>query len=298
VRAIVIGVDGAIGAALKAALMRRGDEVIGTTRRPAALSASLMPLDLASPDLASVSFPPADIAYFCAAMTGLSACRNTPELAHRVNATGPAILARRLSEAGTRVVLLSTNAVFDWQSPRVAATCAPRPLTIYGQHKVEAERAFAGLGEMAVILRLSKVLTPRIALFRGWIDALAGGKPVTAFSDLHLAPIALRDAVEALLAFADRSVSGLFQVSGAEDISYVEAARHLACRLDVPLGRVVASRGSDAGIPPEEITTFSSLDSERYSQLTGWAPPDPYGVLDSVFGPAMDAARSRSTLAG
>jgi dTDP-4-dehydrorhamnose reductase len=291
-RALVVGVDGGIGAALTQALRQRGDEVLGTTRRPAPHVPGVLSLDLARAHMDSVALPDVDIAFFCAAMTGLAECRKDPDLARRVNATGPARLAQRLVARGTRVLLLSTNAVYDWQTPCVPASQLPCPLTVYGQLKAEAETEFAALGEAAVILRLSKVLTPELKLFCGWIDALADGGEVTAFTDLHLAPIALADAVSALLALADRPVSGLFQISGAKDISYVAAARHLARRLGVPQTRVGEGSAAAAGFPAEEITTFSSLDSSRFSELTGWVPPDPYAVLDRVFGPALAAARN------
>ncbi len=295
-RALVAGVDGGIGTALVGALRRRGDTVLGTTRRPGPHGAGLFTLDLASADVDIVALPEADIAFFCAAMTGLAECRKDPELARSVNAAGPAHLARRLVAQGMRVLLLSTNAVYDWQTPCVPASRPPCPLTIYGQLKAEAEAEFAALGAAATTLRLSKVLTPELKLFRGWIDALAAGREVTAFSDLHMAPIALEDAVSALIALADRGESGLFQISGATDISYVAAARHLAERLHAPLDRVHEARAADAGFPREEITTFSSLDSARFSELTGWMPPDPYEVLDRVFGAAIEAARSRKEI--
>ncbi len=295
-RALVVGVDAGIGAALVGALQRRGDTVYGTTRRSGPHAAGTVVIDLAGADLDTVALPEADIAFFCAAMTGLAECRKDPELARRVNTTGPARLARRLVARGTRVILLSTNAVYDWQSPRVPASEPPCPLTVYGRLKAEAEAEFSALGDAAMILRLSKVLTPELKLFCGWIEALAAGREVTAFTDLHLAPIRLDDAVSALLALADRSESGLFQVSGAKDMSYVEAARHLARRLGAPLTRVVESRAADAGFPREEITTFSSLDSSRLCGLTGWTPPDPYDVLDDVFGAAIAGARSRSEI--
>ncbi len=295
-RVLVVGVDGGIGGALAAALRRRGDTVFGTTRRPGAPAQEIVVLDLAGSDVDTVALPRTDIAVFCAAMTGLAECRKDSELARRVNTTGPARLARRLIAQGARVLLLSTNAVYDWQTPCVPASRPPCPLTVYGQLKAEAEAEFSAFGTAAIVLRLSKVLTPELKLFCGWIDALAAGREVTAFSDLHMAPIALDDAVSALLALADRSDSGLFQVSGATDISYVEAARHLARSIGVGPARVREARAADAGFPRAEITTFSSLDSTRFSKLTGWVPPDPYAVLDRVFGSAIETARTRKEI--
>ena len=294
-RAIVIGVDGGIGRALSNALSLRGHGVFGTTRREISASENMAHLDLASTDVAAVSLPPAEVAIFCAAMTGLAECRKNHELSRQVNTTAPALLARRLVDAGTRVIFISTNAVYDWQTPLVPVSRPPCPLTIYGQQKAEAEAAFTQLGDFAVILRLTKVLTPDLALFRGWINALGAGEKVQAFSDMHLAPITLDDAVKAVIALAERTESGIFQISGARDISYFDAARHLAGRLGALLRNVNKAQARDLGFPEGEITTFSSLDSERYVQLTGWTPPDPYAALDAVFGASIAQAREKAT---
>ncbi len=290
-KAIVIGVDGGIGRALSSALSLRGDTVIGTTRRAVDGQSDLIHLDLAGAQVEAVSFPRADVAFICAAMTGLAECRRNPSLSREVNTVAPVVLAGRLADAGTRVVFISTNAVYDWQSPLVPSSQPTSPSTIYGEQKADAEATLATLGDGVVILRLTKVLTPDLALFNGWIKSLGASETVQAFSDMHLAPVTLGDAVNALLALAGSNESGIFQISGSRDISYSEAARHLARCIGAPLDLVAQTEARKLGFPEAEITTFSSLSSERYSQLTGWAPPDPLASIETVFGPAMAAAR-------
>ncbi len=293
-KALVIGIDGGIGRALAKALVARGDAVIGTTRRASEHAADALPLDLATDDITELRLPNSDVAFICAAMASLAECRKNPELSHRVNALAPAALARRLVAQGTRVVFISTNAVYDWQSPLVAASTPPNPLTIYGQQKVHAEAAITKLGEGATILRLTKVLTPDLSLFRGWIEALSTGQDVQAFTDMHLAPLALSDAVDALVTLAESSQSGLFQISGARDVSYFEAAQHLAHRIGADLQQVKPSSARELGFAPAEITTYSSLSSARYARLTGWVPPDPYSTIDAVFGHHIASAKQRA----
>jgi dTDP-4-dehydrorhamnose reductase len=290
-KAIVIGVDGGIGRALTSALSARGDSVIGTTRRAADGIGDLIHLDLAGAQVETVSLPRADVAIICAAMTGLAECRRNPRLSRQVNTVAPALIARRLTDAGTRVVFISTNAVYDWQSPLVPASRPTTPSTIYGEQKADAEATLASMGQAVVILRLTKVLTPDLALFNGWIKALRAGETVQAFTDMHLAPVTLDDAVNALLALAGSKESGIFQISGSRDISYADAARHLARCVGAPLDLVAETEARNLGFPQTEITTFSSLSSARYSQLTGWVAPDPLASIEAVFGPAMSAAR-------
>jgi dTDP-4-dehydrorhamnose reductase len=282
-RVIVIGFDSTIGGALAGAFSARGDFVCSTTRRAGPAKKNTVKLDLAAFDPDAVPLPRADIAFFCASITSFAACRENETLARQINVTGPASLARRLVAAGTRVVFLSSSAVFDWRTPHVKADCPPCPVTIYGKLKAEAEAAFSAFGVAASILRLTKVLAPEDKLFNGWMDALIQKSTITAFSDYHMAPITLEDAVKTLIAISDSSQGGVFQVSGARDTSYYEAALHLASRLGADPKHVVEARAAESGMLPQEIIGHSSLDASRIDRLAGWKAPDPCSVIDEVF---------------
>ena len=288
---LIIGGDSTIGSALADALALRGDTVYATSRRASAAGKNAVHLDLAISDLNAVTLPPADIAFFCAAITGFAACRTNEPLARQVNVTGPMLLARRLVAAGTRVVLLSTSAVFDWRIPHVAGNRSPCPVSVYGKLKADAERAFIAFGNAASILRVTKVLTPADSLLNGWIETLSQNRTVTAFVDHHMAPVTLRGVISALLAISGSSEHGVFQVSGSGDMSYYDAALHLASRLGSDLRLCVPARAGESGIPPEEIIQFSSMDTSRIGALAGWIAPDPPAVIDEVFRTAIDARK-------
>lgn len=292
-KVLVIGIDGAIGQAAADAFIARGDNVTGTTRRPQSSGAgSRFHLDLAASDVDKMPLPPADVAIICAAMSRFADCREKPELARRVDVTAPAILARRLIDAGSRIVLLSTSAVLDGQSPHAKADTPTAPSSQYGGLKADAEKAILALGKGAAVLRLTKVVTLDMPLVRGWIDALASGEPVSAFTDMTLAPVSLDDVARGLMAVADDRVGiGIYQLSGAADISYFELAGHLARRLGASASLVQAARAADS-IPSGEVMRYTTLDTERLSQLTGWAAPKPFELIDRIFGPALVKQRA------
>src|SRR5262245_27293597 len=98
-RAMVIGADGTIGRALVAALVDGDADVIATSRRPGALARGQIYLDFLAPDLEAMPLPRADVAFFCAAITGFTACRQNGVLAHRINVAVPSALAYRLAAA-------------------------------------------------------------------------------------------------------------------------------------------------------------------------------------------------------
>jgi dTDP-4-dehydrorhamnose reductase len=287
-RILIVGGDGTIGHELAQYLAAEGHEVVATTRRRDRVSATSIFLDMAE---AHGRLPQVDVAVICAAMTSFSDCRNRPELARQINVTAPVALCEQLALFGTRVVLLSTSAVFDCLTPLMKATERPTPRSIYGRLKTEAEEGALAFGDTVTVLRLTKIVRRGAGVLNRWINELKNGQTVSAFEDHGLSPISLGDAVDAIGALIERGASGIYQVSGAADITFEEAARHLAVRIGVPSQRVVGVKAVDHGVPIDEITPCTSLDTSRLSALTGYVPPLPRNVIDTVFAPSFAAAR-------
>ena len=286
-RVLVVGGDSLIGAAFAQATTQRGDTVFATTRRKELADRSSLFLDLARDDIDQVALPPVDSAFFCAAVSGFTVCRTDPALARRVNVEGTARLVGRLTARGVYCVLLSSTAVFNFQKPRVAPDTPTCPLTMHGQIKAESEDVFRAQGALGAILRLTKVITPNAALFAKWVQALAAGGSITAYTDLHLAPISLDDATLAMSTVARDRGAGIYQISGAGDISYFDLARHLAAMMRLPADRVRPALAVADGIPMEEVARFTTLESSRIEALTRRAAPEPHAVVEKVFGPIL-----------
>ena len=95
-----------------------------------------------------------------AGYTAVDKAEQEHDLAVRVNAEGPRLLAQAAhSLNGCRMVHISTDYVFDGSSARAYRPGdAPHPLSVYGSSKLEGEQAvLAALGARAVVLRTSWV---------------------------------------------------------------------------------------------------------------------------------------------
>ena len=66
----------------------------------------------------------------CAAMANVDACERDPEAADRVNAGLPRALALACRKAGTRLVHVSTDAVFDGNDGDYSETDEPVPINV------------------------------------------------------------------------------------------------------------------------------------------------------------------------
>ena len=97
-----------------------------------------------------------------AAYTAVDKAESEPELAHRINAEAPAVLAREAQACGALLVHYSTDYVFDGSGDQPWAEGAPTgPLSVYGVTKLAGEQAIVQSGCAHLILRTSWVYAAR-----------------------------------------------------------------------------------------------------------------------------------------
>ena len=93
-----------------------------------------------------------------AAYTAVDKAESEPDLAHSINATAVAALAREAAELGAWLVHFSTDYVFDGSGDSPRDESAPTgPLNVYGRTKLEGEEAIRASGCRHLILRTSWV---------------------------------------------------------------------------------------------------------------------------------------------
>ncbi|HET7553125.1 MAG TPA: dTDP-4-dehydrorhamnose reductase [Gemmatimonadaceae bacterium] len=90
-----------------------------------------------------------------AAFTAVDRAEDVPEEAFAVNARGALNVAQAAVRAGARVIHVSTDFVFDGESPRpYEPTDEPAPVNAYGKSKLEGERAvLSHAGPAALVIR-------------------------------------------------------------------------------------------------------------------------------------------------
>lgn len=93
-----------------------------------------------------------------AAYTAVDKAESEPELARRVNAQAPEVMAREAKALGAALVHYSTDYVFDGSKQGAYVETDPtNPLNVYGQTKLEGEQAIAASGARHLIFRTSWV---------------------------------------------------------------------------------------------------------------------------------------------
>lgn len=272
---LLTGATGFLGRRLARALSGRW-RVTGAARRP---GPGGLVLDLADPASIRAAFAavrPAAVVH-AGAVAGPDDCERDPALAGRVNRDGAAEVARLCAGSGARLVHLSTDLVFDGTKGRYTEDDAPRPVSVYGRVKAEAEEAVFRLAPGACAVRVSAAYGRplpgvRLCFVDELVAALSAGRAVEAFADQWRSPTdgdQLPDAVSRLL--ERPGLSGPFHWGSAERASRHDVAVAL-CRArgyDERLVRPVSASGRTFLAPRPRDT---SLDSSRAAKALGLAP--------------------------
>lgn len=96
------------------------------------------------------------------AYTAVDRAESEPELAHRINADAPAMLAREAAACGALLLHYGTDYVFDGSGSRPWREMdATGPLSVYGRTKLAGEQAIVQSGCAHLILRTSWVYAAR-----------------------------------------------------------------------------------------------------------------------------------------
>ena len=103
-----------------------------------------------------------DVIVNAAAYTAVDKAETEPELARAVNAHAPAVLAQEANKLGALLVHYSSDYVFDGSGSQPwLETDEPKPLSVYGQTKLEGERLIQAACSKYLIFRTSWVYSAR-----------------------------------------------------------------------------------------------------------------------------------------
>lgn len=281
-RYLIIGGDSLIGSELAHTLSDQGEVVVSTRRsdRPGSVF-----VDLASGKFDVVDDVNADVAFVCAAMTNIQACEDDAHAAVKINVTETLRLIRRLTGKSCFVVWLSSNTVFNGQSPFPNEDSPYSPTTEYGRQKMATELAILDAPELAdrvAIVRLSKVVSAVKGMASNFIRRLSDRKPCTAFSDLQLSPASLTYVCAGLKTISLARKPGIFHLSGAEELSYAQFADKLADHLGADRDLVVPGSSSDVNVTVLYRPQHPALGMVRTRRLLGLAPEVMAHLMDEL----------------
>ncbi len=284
-RILVIGADGQLGWELRRALATLGDVV----------ACDFPAVDLAKHDALRAFVRQVDPALIVnsAAYTAVDQAEEQPDLARAVNAVAPGVLSEEAKARGIPLVHYSTDYVFDGtKATPYTEEDPPRPLSLYGQTKLDGERAITGSGCEYLLFRTSWVFAGRGKNFLLTMRRLgAEREELRVVADQIGAPTwsrSLADAtaqVLAQLAARDRALrpgplGGTYNATSAGETSWHgfasailmdpagEPRRGLRCRRVVPL--TTPEYPTRAKRPPNSRLSNEKLERTFGLRLPTW----------------------------
>lgn len=220
----------------------------------------------------------------------MRACQNEPLATRHVNIDNTIELMRRLADKGAHLVFFSTSQVFDGTTEAPAEDAVANPRNQYGAQKLSVERAIARFDLPAAILRITKVMGDRPAgIFEAWRRTLAGDGPIQAAINLALSPVAAGDVGSLARRLVAGRHRGIWHLSAADALTYVDAARLLAESVGQPSSRVVGETLTEAQVPSIYRLGNERLACTKIARTFGIAPKPAREVLGKLFATAASS---------
>lgn len=180
-------------------------------------------------------------------------------------ADGPTRLAMTASQYGSRLVHVSSDAVFSGADVHYDESADPDPITPYGAAKAAAETAIRLFAPAAVIARTSLIIGDGDSVHEALVNDLATGRRNgVLFTDAIRCPIHVTDLAGALLELSASDHAGVCHVAGSDALSRHELGLLIAARDGLNATLLPAGRLADTDSPgPLDVR----LDSTRTQRL-------------------------------
>ncbi len=167
-----------------------------------------------------------------AAITNVDSCETNREAAWKVNVAGVENLVHAGKLAGSHVIQLSTDYIFDGRNGPYSEGDRPNPLSYYGRTKLAAENLLRTSNVGHTIVRTmvlygqARKVKPNFALWL--IKELQEGRPVKVVSDQVGNPTFVDDLAFGVVKILELKKPGIYHISGPEVVSRYDFAREVA----------------------------------------------------------------------
>lgn len=167
-----------------------------------------------------------------AALTNVDACETNREGAWKVNVQGVENLVHAGKLAGSHIVQLSTDYVFDGKTGPYSEDDRPNPISYYGRTKLAAENLLRTSDISHTIVRTmvlygtARKVKSNFALWL--VTELKEGRPVRVVSDQVGSPTLVDDLAFGVAKIVELKKSGVYHIAGPDIVSRLAFARQLA----------------------------------------------------------------------
>ncbi|MFM9702706.1 SDR family oxidoreductase [Streptomyces galilaeus] len=186
-----------------------------------------------------------------------------------VTAEGPVRLAMAAAKSGSRLVHVSSDAVFSGTRVHYDESCLPDPLTPYGAAKAAAETGILLVRPDAVVARTSLIIGNGRSVHERTVHELAtGARAGVLFTDDVRCPVHVTDLATALIELASGESNGIHHLGGSDALSRHELGILIARRDGLDGSRLPAGLRADSTVPGPLDVRLDSRATQRRLRTT------------------------------
>lgn len=267
-RILLLGANGQLGSDIVRLWNDPGVTIIAATRQDADVTDEALTRDL-------IERAKPDVTINTTAFHNLLQCEQNPELAFRVNVVGGWCVASAAAAAGSALVQISTDYVFDGtkRTPYLEDD-ARRAVNIYGAAKIATEDVVRIANPRTLVARVSGLYGLAGSAGKGgnFVETMLRlareGNPIRVVADQVTAPTNTAEIAEALLPLVKAGTMGTVHLAAGESCSWhaFAAAIFEICGLKPDLQAVTTA---EFGAPLER-PMYSVLGTTRAPALRHW----------------------------
>jgi dTDP-4-dehydrorhamnose reductase len=214
-----------------------------------------------------------DAVIHTAALADIDYCQANPVDAEEINVGVTASLAALCCDHDTRMILCSTDSVFDGVKGSYVEEDAPNPLNTYAETKVRAEQAVLQTVGNAIVTRLSLVMGLPVmgtgnSFLARMMASLESGKQVVFPENEIRTTVDVITLGHAFLELAALDCTGIVHLAGNTRLNRYEMARHIARRLGLPEELVTATDSNSMAGRAKRPNDASLNNSKAKTVLT------------------------------
>jgi dTDP-4-dehydrorhamnose reductase len=211
-----------------------------------------------------------DLVIHTAAMGSVDFAEKNREITRHVNVDGTQVVADLCHTFNSRIIYISTNAVFDGLTPFYAETAPVSPINYYGHLKVEAENIVQKSGlNWAIVRSIMMYGWPypggRDNPVVSWVRSLKEKKPIKVVDNIFSKPLPSSSCAEVIWAIVRQNKDGIFHAAGRDHISLYQFALETAdvFELDADLIEPVPDSYFLQIAPRPKDTSFDTTKIEK-----------------------------------
>jgi dTDP-4-dehydrorhamnose reductase len=226
------------------------------------IAASHKDLDITDLDMVKSKFKEykPDIVINCAAMTNVDGCETERELAYSLNCEGPKNLAIATKEIDGTLIHISTDYVFKGEKREPLLEDDEKgPKTVYGQSKLEGEKAIEKILDKYFILRTAWLYGANGPNFvKKMLELAETHDTLTVVNDQEGSPTFTVDLAKGISQVIDSDKYGVYHLTNAGNTTWYEFAK-----------LIFAKKGIDVNVEPVTSEQFAApAPRPHYSVLS------------------------------